>query len=168
MDIPVEVVINHIIPHCEVKSVVNLMMTCKEYRDVDLWLYLLERDFNPVFDFCKGFIKGRECVFYKHLFERQDECRRNGELRKIAFFRGSRDEMARQVFCDKHPEFDLVYPVTIKSIHPIASELLDILWRRGKISGKCIQIPKCKCFDCTLKSLLELTDEQKSKGNLTP
>ena len=148
MEIPVEIVRDHIIPYCDIKSVVNLMKTCTLYKNIKIWLFLLQRDRNIMFTLCE-----RELAetgyrdIYKIIFKHK--------TRKYVVVR--KDVDSKEVLKFKYPNCGIL--AVNPNTHPTARKILDILWKDGKLDKTCDSSKSCKCYDCSLKVMKTFTGE---------
>lgn len=124
MEIPVELVKYHVIPYCEVKSVINLFATCEDYRFMgtdELWNYLLDRDYNPVVDFYDRYKRQKAKRMYKFLFEKIGKA----EGEKISIRRRNRGQKQETViFQVRNPGLDRYFTIDFEYRYPIAESLL--------------------------------------------
>ena len=149
MEIPVEIVRYHIIPYCDVKTVVNLMQTCKLYKDIKIWLFLLKRDCNIMFmTYENGLAESGHKDIYKITFKNYT-C-------KYAIV--SKDEDSKELLKLKYPGCRVL---EVKAnTHPTARKILDVLWKDGKLAKRCNSGESCKCYDCSLKAIKTFTGEK--------
>ena len=145
MDIPVEIVREHVIPYCDVKVVLNLRSTCKLYYGLGLWEFLLRRDFKPVFDFHHEYLtKRRAKTLYMFLTKKVLPG-------KIFVFK--KGEKIVEIGGERSILIDFPYK------YPFAEKLLHICHTQGKIDQKCNSSENCRCFNCSLARLIKFTRE---------
>ena len=159
MEIPIEVVIDHILPYCPVKDFVNLLATCKSYQKLYLWRYLLERDYKPDYDLPPNYVN--TFSLYKHLHSVHHELIFDGKICKI-LVRNPKlmsDETEEKIYGLSRPDVGYIVQNKIDYDYPLAEELLEVWFRQGKIEHKCRSTQNCRRLDCSLVMFREITGE---------
>ena len=153
MEIPVEVIRDHIIPYCDVKTILSLSETCKLYEAVNDWLYLVKRDYKISFEISeRSFLRYCRNI-YKHLYK----ITKNGKnTSNIFFYRG--DEENTKILKLKYPEITTFVKLAYCS-HSTADKIMDILWKDSKLEKTCSSTESCRCYDCMLNTIKQITKE---------
>ena len=147
-----DIVQHHIVPYCEIRTVIMLVSTCKKYREMQVWNYVVKRDFNAVFELCEktcNFCKPSAVEIYKN------------SSKKILFYEDSfigeiktgHVEILKRIY----PGFD--YFRVDFTRKPIAKKMINHLWKAGKLTETCSGKQDCHCFDCRMKLLCAITGE---------
>ena len=154
MEIPVEVIRDHIIPYCDVKTILTLSETCKSYERINQWFYLVKRDYKIKFEISeRSFLKYSRNI-YKHLHK----ITKNGKNTSNTFFyRG--DEENSNILKLKYPEITTFVKFGDSS-YPTADKMMDILWKDSKLEKTCSSTKSCRCYDCMLAKIKKITKEK--------
>ena len=151
MEIPFDVVQNHLLPFCDVKTILTLETACKEF-ECQVWKKVLFRDFNVELEFHKRYLTNQRCHdIYRLCLERK-----SGKNIWI-----QSNEMSTLSFGFKRTDSGVaaIIKVPLKYQYPIAEEFLHGWYTHGKMDLKCSSHSRCRCFDCSLTFLRQFTME---------
>lgn len=165
MDIPIEIVIDHIIPYYESKSVVNLQATCKTYNEIEVFPYLLKRDYKPDCNVHEGFLRPNSLNMYKFLVTEGKPFvveEGNKRLKRIMIcFLESNDQISKEAVHKRYPGHEYFLYLSFPfDRFPLANALLYSWCKFGKLDNVCKESPDCRCFYHTFDLLKGVTGEQ--------